>query len=73
MKSRLFLYNQMVDYQRIIQSFTPTVRELAQLWGLSQTAAYYTLRQLEGKGMAVTRIHGNTKSYYAVTAGSRGE
>jgi ribosomal protein S25 len=59
-------YEAMLEYQREIHPFTPTVRELMEKWGMRHVSvAYYTLRKLEKSGKVVSRKHGKTKSYYA--------
>ena len=56
----------MLEYQSKIQPFTPTIRELKELWGLNTTCAVHlSLQRLESAGVVVSRKHGKTKSYFA--------
>lgn len=58
----------MLEYQKKIAPFTPTLRELVELWGMRSTDnAARVIERLERDGRAVSRVHGKTKSYYAIS------
>lgn len=54
----------MLEFQEEIKPFTPTIRELADIWKLkSASVASYTLKVLEIAGLVVKSGH----EYYAIT------
>jgi hypothetical protein len=60
-------HQKMLEYQEQIAPFTPTIRELQELWGLSSTSVTLTtLRYLVGMRHVITRRHGKLDRYYAV-------
>lgn len=57
----------MLDFQKEIAPFTPTVRDLMNVFGLASTSAVaYTLEQMREQKMVITRISGKSRKYYAV-------
>lgn len=57
----------MLVLQDEIRPFTPTVRELMEVWNLSSTSAVHrTLAELEEAGLVITRKRGARSKYYAV-------
>jgi len=64
-------HGRMLEFQDQIKPFTPTIRELVDLWGVRSTsAAAYILERLVDHGLVITRSHGDVKdSYYAIPAG----
>ena len=64
----------MLEKQKEIAPFTPTIRELATLWGISVSAAANTLRILERMGLVISRnpmAGSDIKNYYAVVENGR--
>lgn len=60
-------HKKMVAYQEQIKPFTPSVRELVEVWGVHSTcAATSTLQRLEKSGLVISRSMGSKKYYYAV-------
>ena len=58
----------MLEYQKRIYPFTPTVRELCTIFDLPSTSSViYVLKKLEKDKLVISRKKGNVKSYYAVT------
>lgn len=66
-------HGKMLEYQKQIAPFTPTIRDLEELWDVRSTAVVVgTLKHLGDWGMVIVRQHGETKSYYAVRRGEPG-
>ena len=60
-------YHLMLDYQTKIAPFTPTFKELLDVWRVATISAVnYTLKKLVERGLVIYREHGNSRSYYAV-------
>lgn len=61
-------HNQLLDYQTKIFPFTPTIREIQDVWGMNSTAPVRnTLDRLIEMGRIQTRDIGENKTqYYAV-------
>jgi hypothetical protein len=61
-------HRMMLEFQEQIKPFTPTVRELMELWGVNTTSAVcLALGRMEELGIVVTRRHGERQdSYYAI-------
>lgn len=73
MKKRLGLeelqdrHQKLLDYQTEIYPFTPTIREIQEVWEMSSTASVrYTLDKLVDLEYVKTRVHGDKTQYYAV-------
>jgi hypothetical protein len=57
----------LLDYQKKISPFIPTVRELMDLWGLNTTSATRrTLIFLLEKGLVIHRGEKKSAAYYAI-------
>lgn len=60
-------YRRMLEFQEEIKPFTPTIRELMELWKLSSSSAVmYSLRRIGQMGLLLEREYGKTTRYYAV-------
>jgi len=67
----LHRYEKMLAYQEKIKPFTPTIKELCEVWGLHTTSSVHiVLRRLEKDGRVVSRLRGPIKHYYAIRPGS---
>jgi len=57
----------MLTYQKRIDPFTPTIRDLQKLWGLRTTSAVHrAIREMEKNKLVISRRHGLSKKYFAV-------
>lgn len=63
----LLRHKQMLQFQKEIAPFTPTTRELMELWGYNATSAVsYTLHVLLAAGLVIARSNGSYSKYFAV-------
>jgi DNA-binding IclR family transcriptional regulator len=47
------------------QSFlSPTLPELAELWGIAKSSAYYMLKEMVAAGLAASEMRGTYRRYY---------
>lgn len=57
----------MMEYQKEISPFTPTIREIADLWNIkSMGSVIFVLNKMQSMGMVVSRQRGAHRSYYAI-------
>lgn len=61
-------HGEMLKYQKKIAPFTPTFRELMDLWGLrTVSSVYFTLNFLSDIGLVTSRGRGKKKTqFYAI-------
>lgn len=68
-KLHLERHSKMLDYQKKIEPFTPSVRELQRIWNLRTTSAtWLTLKRLEGLGLIISRNISDKSQYFAIKA-----
>ena len=62
-------HKQMLEYQKQIAPFTPTIRDLMEIWGLKSTSIVKeTLSKMAKRGLVIRRERGAKHAYYAVEA-----
>lgn len=60
-------HQKLLDYQEEIFPFTPTIREIQEVWEMNSTAPVrYTLDKLVELESVLTRTHGSKTQYYAI-------
>ena len=60
-------HKSMLEYQKKIYPFTPTLKELQALWKLNTTSAVVSsIHNLEREGLIISRERGRKTFYYAI-------
>jgi hypothetical protein len=55
-------HQKMIEYQKEIKPFTPTVRQMAKVWGIKSTGAFYALNRM----LKIGAVSYNGRQYYAI-------